>query len=192
MKAAARGAEVTTSEAAHLPAGRSQRNEPPGAPPWWRTSSRYSAAYLASCGLPDALEPPAVALADELDESVSIAVPDGDGVRFITQATRRRAMSLAFRIGDLLPAERCAPGAIFAAEWTDADRERWLTRRREDPLDTNSPPYRPASRRLNWDKSRRSSTRASRWVAASAGRSTTSSSNPGWSLSPTPSAIRRA
>ncbi|MFE2379165.1 IclR family transcriptional regulator C-terminal domain-containing protein [Streptomyces sp. NPDC059398] len=100
-------------------------------------------AYLASCGLPDALEPHAVALADELDESVSIAVPDGDGVRFITQATRRRAMSLAFRIGDLLPAERCAPGAIFAAGWDGADRERWLARRRADPLDTGFPAVPP-------------------------------------------------
>ncbi|MFJ5292688.1 MULTISPECIES: IclR family transcriptional regulator C-terminal domain-containing protein [unclassified Streptomyces] len=100
-------------------------------------------AYLASCGLPDALEPYAAALADELDESVSIAVPDGDGVRFITQATRRRAMSLAFRIGDLLPAERCAPGAIFAAGWDETDRGRWLARRREDPLDTAFPAVPP-------------------------------------------------
>lgn len=100
-------------------------------------------AYLTSCGLPDALEPHAVSLADELDESVSIAVPDGDGVRFITQATRRRAMSLAFRIGDLLPAERCAPGALFAAGWDDDDRGRWLARRREDPLDAGFPAVPP-------------------------------------------------
>ncbi|WP_327293884.1 MULTISPECIES: IclR family transcriptional regulator C-terminal domain-containing protein [unclassified Streptomyces] len=100
-------------------------------------------AYLASCGLPDVLEPYAVVLADELDESVSIAVPDGDGVRFITQATRRRAMSLAFRIGDLLPAERCAPGAVFAGEWDEAGRGRWLARRREDPLDTAFPAVPP-------------------------------------------------
>ncbi|WP_328322292.1 IclR family transcriptional regulator domain-containing protein [Streptomyces sp. NBC_00388] len=100
-------------------------------------------AYLASCGLPGALEPHAIALADELDESVSIAVPDGDGVRFITQATRRRAMALAFRIGDLLPAERCAPGAVFAAGWDGADRTRWLTRRGQDPLDTGFPAVPP-------------------------------------------------
>ncbi|MGO4426158.1 helix-turn-helix domain-containing protein, partial [Streptomyces sp. MCAF7] len=61
-------------------------------------------AYLAASGLPDALLPFAERLADSLDESVSVAVPDGDGVRFVVQATRRRTMSLAFRIGDLLPA----------------------------------------------------------------------------------------
>ena len=35
---------------------------------------------------------------------MSLAVADRDGIRFIHQATRRRAMSLSFRIGDLLNA----------------------------------------------------------------------------------------
>ncbi|MFC5665225.1 IclR family transcriptional regulator C-terminal domain-containing protein [Kitasatospora misakiensis] len=99
----------------------------------------FGNAYLASCGLPEALAPHASALADRLDESVSIAVPDEDGVRFITQAPRRRTMAVSFRIGDLLPAERCAPGALFATGWTEAERERRLTRRRTDPLDSRFP-----------------------------------------------------
>ncbi|WP_369148192.1 IclR family transcriptional regulator C-terminal domain-containing protein [Streptomyces sp. R44] len=104
-------------------------------------------AYLASCGLPELLVPHAVALADALDESVSVAVPDGDGVRFLAQATRRRAMAISFRTGDLLPAERCAPGALFAARWDAADLDRWRARRAKDPLDTGFPsvPPRPAS-----------------------------------------------
>ncbi|MER6479581.1 IclR family transcriptional regulator domain-containing protein [Streptomyces filamentosus] len=73
-------------------------------------------AYLDSCGLPALLGPHAAALAERLDEPVSLAVPDGDGVRFLAQADRRRALAFAFRPGDLLPAERCAPGALFAAE----------------------------------------------------------------------------
>ncbi|WP_433241707.1 IclR family transcriptional regulator domain-containing protein [Streptosporangium sp. CA-135522] len=96
-------------------------------------------AYLAACGLPDDLEPYAVLLADDLDESVSIAVPDGDGVRFITQSTRRRTMSLAFRIGDLLPAERCAAGTLFAADWSPARHDAWRARLRDDPADTGFP-----------------------------------------------------
>ncbi|MGW4746582.1 IclR family transcriptional regulator domain-containing protein [Streptomyces sp. NPDC004290] len=104
-------------------------------------------AYLASCGLPELLGPHAVALADTLDESVSVAVPDGDGVRFLTQATRRRAMAISFRTGDLLPAERCAPGALFAARWDAADLEGWRARRARDPLDAGFPsvPPRPSS-----------------------------------------------
>ncbi|MGW4049710.1 IclR family transcriptional regulator domain-containing protein [Streptomyces sp. NPDC004779] len=86
-------------------------------------------AYLDHCGLPELLGPHAAALADLLDAPVSLAVPDGDGVRFLTQAARRRAMAISFRPGDLLPAERCAPGALFAAEW-DAERfAAWRERR---------------------------------------------------------------
>ncbi|MFE7765967.1 IclR family transcriptional regulator C-terminal domain-containing protein [Streptomyces sp. NPDC057438] len=90
-------------------------------------------AYLAALRLPRLLDAHADALADELDESVSLAVRDRDGVRFIHQATRRRAMSLSFRIGDLLPAERTAPGPLFATEWEPADWARWRIRRTADP-----------------------------------------------------------
>ncbi|WP_310726948.1 IclR family transcriptional regulator C-terminal domain-containing protein [Streptomyces sp. N2A] len=100
-------------------------------------------AYLAASGLPDRLGPLADRLADELDESVSLAVPDGDGVRFVHQATRRRAMSLAFRIGDLLPAERGAPGALFADAWDATDWERWRRRRAADPTDAGFPAVPP-------------------------------------------------
>ncbi|MGX1885102.1 IclR family transcriptional regulator domain-containing protein [Streptomyces sp. NPDC055287] len=93
-------------------------------------------AYLAACGIPAALGPAAERLADEFDESVSVAVPDNGvaGARFVLQTKRQRTMSPAFRIGDVLPAERCAPGALFAAEW-DARRWRaWRERRDTDPL----------------------------------------------------------
>ncbi|MET9436624.1 IclR family transcriptional regulator C-terminal domain-containing protein [Streptomyces sp. NPDC006551] len=100
-------------------------------------------AYLASLRLPGLLGRHADALADELDESVSLAVGDGDGIRFVHQATRRRAMSLSFRIGDLLPAERTAPGALFAADWTEADWERWRARRLADPRDAGFPAVPP-------------------------------------------------
>ncbi|MEO5875098.1 MAG: IclR family transcriptional regulator C-terminal domain-containing protein [Streptosporangiaceae bacterium] len=82
-------------------------------------------AYLAGIGMTDALAAHATGLADTLEESVSLAVPDRCDVRFISQSPRRRTMSVAFRVGDLLPAERCAPGALFAADWEPA---RWQAR----------------------------------------------------------------
>ncbi|MEU6230030.1 IclR family transcriptional regulator C-terminal domain-containing protein [Streptomyces sp. NPDC047042] len=100
-------------------------------------------AYLAALRLPALLDAHADALADELDESVSLAVGDRDGIRFIHQATRRRAMSLSFRIGDLLPAERTAPGPLFATEWTPADWQRWRERRAADPADHGFPAVPP-------------------------------------------------
>ncbi|WP_061289636.1 IclR family transcriptional regulator domain-containing protein [Herbidospora cretacea] len=83
--------------------------------------------YLSGSGVPDALGPEARRLAEDLDESVSLAVADGTAVRFVTQLPRRRSRSLTFRVGDLLPAERCAAGALLAAEWTEARWARWRT-----------------------------------------------------------------
>ncbi|MDN3296607.1 IclR family transcriptional regulator C-terminal domain-containing protein [Streptomyces ficellus] len=103
-------------------------------------------AYLAAIRLPGLLGAHADALADELDESVSLAVPDRDGIRFIHQATRRRAMSLSFRIGDLLPAERTGPGPLFAAAWAEQDWARWRERRAADPDDRGFPALPPRTR----------------------------------------------
>ncbi|MFC4006260.1 IclR family transcriptional regulator C-terminal domain-containing protein [Nonomuraea purpurea] len=83
------------------------------------------AAYLRGGGLRDALSPLAERLAEELDESVSLAVRDGDGVRFVGQFTRRRTMSVAFRVGDLLPAQRCAAGLALldpGSPWAEDDQ----------------------------------------------------------------------
>lgn len=97
------------------------------------------AAYLRASGVPAALGPLAADLADELDESVSLAVPDRDGVRFVVQNTRRRTLSVAFRIGDVLPAERCAPGPLFAADWSARQWDAWRARTAADPDDAGFP-----------------------------------------------------
>ncbi|MFF4502688.1 IclR family transcriptional regulator C-terminal domain-containing protein [Streptomyces sp. NPDC001401] len=103
-------------------------------------------AYLSALRLPELLDARADALADELDESVSLAVADRDGIRFIHQATRRRAMSLSFRIGDLLPAERTAPGSLFATEWTKDEWREWRKRRAADPEGFGFPAVPPLQR----------------------------------------------
>ncbi|MFE5137711.1 IclR family transcriptional regulator C-terminal domain-containing protein [Streptomyces fagopyri] len=112
-------------------------------------------AYLAALRLPRLLDAHADALADALDESVSLAVGDQDGVRFIHQATRRRAMSLSFRIGDLLPAERTAPGPLFATEWGEREWARWRERRAADPEDRGFPAVPARSRPIEADPERR-------------------------------------
>ncbi|ACU73753.1 transcriptional regulator, IclR family [Catenulispora acidiphila DSM 44928] len=99
----------------------------------------FGLAYLRSSRLPHRLGSLAEALADDLDESVSVAVPDGDAVRFVVQTPRRRALSVTFRAGDALPAERCAPGALFAADWDEQGFERWQARMLADPDNTAFP-----------------------------------------------------
>jgi IclR family pca regulon transcriptional regulator len=101
------------------------------------------AAYLRASALPAVLGPLAAELARELDESVSLAVPDGDAVRFVVQETRRRALSVAFRVGDALPAERCAPGPLFAAGWSAGQWAAWRERWAADPRDEGFPAVPP-------------------------------------------------
>ena len=86
-------------------------------------------AYLAALGWPALLAPHAGALAGEADESVTLAVPDLDGVRLVHQTTHTRPLPLGLPLGELLPADRTAPGAVFAAEWTRADWQAWRERR---------------------------------------------------------------
>ncbi|MFD6279600.1 IclR family transcriptional regulator C-terminal domain-containing protein [Streptomyces sp. NPDC060209] len=100
-------------------------------------------AYLSSIRIPGLLGDEVDALADELDESVSLAVPDRGDIRFVHQATRRRAMSLSFRIGDLLPAERTAPGALFATCWGTEEWQAWRERRLSDPAGSGFPSLPP-------------------------------------------------
>ncbi|MEU2562032.1 IclR family transcriptional regulator C-terminal domain-containing protein [Streptomyces longispororuber] len=127
-------------------------------------------AYLASCGLVDALEPYVVELADGLDESVSLAVPDRDGARLITQAVRRRAMYLAFHVGDLLPADRSAAGVVLAGGWGEAEFRTWRARRHEDPLGAGSPAVPPRDAALAEDgperclRSRAAAARRAGWA----------------------------
>lgn len=102
-------------------------------------------AFLAGDGLAPLLNPYAVRLADQLDESVSLAVPDRDGVRFVSQSLRRRIMRLSFRIGDRLQVERCAPGTLFAATWGDADWTEWRRRLSKDPEGRGFPAVPPAN-----------------------------------------------
>ncbi|WP_433343885.1 IclR family transcriptional regulator domain-containing protein [Streptomyces sp. CA-253872] len=84
------------------------------------------AAYLR--GLPARLDPLAARLADALDESVSLAVPDREAARFVAQHTRRRALSVSFRVGDALPADRCAAGILFAGGWPPERYAEWAAR----------------------------------------------------------------
>lgn len=100
-------------------------------------------AYLAASAPAREITQQVAALADELDESVSLAALDGDGVRFIAQSPRRRAMSVAFQVGDLLPAERCAAGAVFAADWDERQWAAWRHRVASDPNGLAFPRLRP-------------------------------------------------
>jgi IclR family pca regulon transcriptional regulator len=55
-------------------------------------------------------------------------------------------MAPAFRIGDLVPAERSAPGALFATAWGQAEWRAWRDRCARDPDDAGFPAVPPPRR----------------------------------------------
>lgn len=100
----------------------------------------FGNAYLRASGMSRALRPSLDRLARALDESVSAIVLDGCDARIVGKAVPPgRMIPLGFRVGDLLPAERCAAGAVLATGWGPDRYEAWRARRAADPLDENFP-----------------------------------------------------
>jgi len=100
----------------------------------------FGNAYLRAAGLPTAVQPHLDRLARTLNESVSLTVADGCDVRIVGRATPpERVIPLGFKVGDLLPADRTASGAVLAADWTPEQFSRWRAQRAADPLDGRYP-----------------------------------------------------
>ncbi|MEH0638875.1 IclR family transcriptional regulator C-terminal domain-containing protein [Streptomyces bottropensis] len=81
-------------------------------------------AYLSAVRIPELLGPHADALAEELDEGVTLTVPDRHGAHFVHSSRRDRRMGIVCSIGDRLPLDASAPGALLAATWSPAEWER--------------------------------------------------------------------
>ncbi|MFE4578725.1 helix-turn-helix domain-containing protein, partial [Streptomyces chartreusis] len=83
-------------------------------------------AYLDASGWSHALRPSLERLTRTLDESVSAIVLDGCDARIVgTAVPPGRMIPLGFRVGDLLPAERCAAGAVLATAWGPQTYAAW-------------------------------------------------------------------
>lgn len=80
-------------------------------------------AYLSSQPLWRFAEPVAIQLANDLRESVSIAVLDGDDVVFVLRAPLRKILSDPMGIGSRLPAWATATGRVLLASLPVEDRE---------------------------------------------------------------------
>ncbi|MFA7754388.1 IclR family transcriptional regulator C-terminal domain-containing protein [Streptomyces sp. NRRL B-2790] len=104
----------------------------------------FGNAYLRAAGLPDSVQSHLESLARALDESVSLIAPDGCDMRIVARAMPPdRVIPLGFRVGDLLPADRCAAGAVLAGAWDDEQRLAWREHRAADPLDAGYPALPP-------------------------------------------------
>jgi IclR family pca regulon transcriptional regulator len=84
-------------------------------------------AYLSSLGLPEIAQPHLQKLVEEVHESSSVSVLDGDAIVYVARAsTPQRIMSVAINVGTRLPAHITSMGRVMLAALDDAELDELL------------------------------------------------------------------
>jgi IclR family pca regulon transcriptional regulator len=91
---------------------------------------RLAAAYSTTAPLPVLAQPCLMAVRDELDESVSLAVLDGDRALFVARAESARIVSAGVRVGASLPAHASSTGRVLLGALSDDELDDHLRRAR--------------------------------------------------------------
>lgn len=84
------------------------------------------ASYLAGLSLPQAAKRHLVALAQELDETATLSVLDGQDVLYISRIAAPRLHSVTLNVGSRLPAWVTSMGRVLIAELPEAAREDFI------------------------------------------------------------------
>ena len=87
-------------------------------------------AYLSSLSLPEIAQPHLQALVDEVHESSSISVLDGDDVVYVARVAAGRIMSVRIDVGTRFPAHATSMGRVLLAGLPE--EERAAVRKRAD------------------------------------------------------------
>jgi IclR family pca regulon transcriptional regulator len=85
-------------------------------------------AYVASTALARVSQPVLERVSEELHESSSLAVLDGDDIVYIARAATRRILSIGLSVGSRLPAASTSMGRVLLAFADDGFRSRFLAR----------------------------------------------------------------
>jgi IclR family pca regulon transcriptional regulator len=96
---------------------------------------RLGAAYSGTAPLPVLAQPRLEAVRDQVDESVSLAVLEGDSVVFIARADAPRILTTGVRVGSRLPALASSSGRVLMGTMPDSEIERRL--REYQPMRTS-------------------------------------------------------
>ena len=83
-------------------------------------------AYLLSNAVSDILQPALDRLSEEVNESFSAAVLDGEDIMMIAHASPRRVIPVSAQVGFRLPAAATALGRVLLAELSDHELDRFL------------------------------------------------------------------
>jgi IclR family pca regulon transcriptional regulator len=91
-------------------------------------------SYLSSLALPDIALPHMRELVDEIHESSSIAVLDGDAITYVARVPTKRIMSVSISIGTRFPAHGTSMGRVLLAAQSDEWLDGYLSSVKLDPI----------------------------------------------------------
>src|SRR5581483_9266534 len=89
---------------------------------------------LSALGLPEIAAPHLARLVREVGESASVAVLDGDDIRYVARVPTQRIMSVDITVGTRFPAHATSMGRVLLAGLPGAERAAHLERVRLEPL----------------------------------------------------------
>lgn len=87
---------------------------------------RLGTACLAAMPLPQLVQPVLDALSDEIGESSSVSILDGDEIVYIARAAQQKVMSIALMPGSRLPAHCTSMGRVLLAALPEDEARRRL------------------------------------------------------------------
>jgi IclR family pca regulon transcriptional regulator len=85
-------------------------------------------SYLSSASLPALAQPLIERLSEDIHESVSVSVLEGDQIVYIARASTKRVMSVALSIGSRLPAYCTSMGRVLLATLPEKDLDQYFER----------------------------------------------------------------
>jgi IclR family pca regulon transcriptional regulator len=91
-------------------------------------------AYLSSLTLPEVSQPHLERLVEEIHESSSVSVLDGDDVVYVARVPTRRIMTVTISVGTRFPAHATSMGRVLLAAMEPAALDAVLGRIALDPL----------------------------------------------------------
>ncbi|MFC4351695.1 IclR family transcriptional regulator [Fodinicurvata halophila] len=97
---------------------------------------RLGTACLAAMPLPQIVQPSLDRLSDELGESTSVSILDGDEIVYVARAAQRKVMSISLMLGSRLPAYCTSMGRVLLAALPEEDAR---SRLEHEPLPARTP-----------------------------------------------------
>jgi IclR family transcriptional regulator, pca regulon regulatory protein len=85
-------------------------------------------SYLSSSSLPALAQPMLERISEDIHESVSVSVLEGDEIVYIARASTKRVMSIGLSVGSRLPAYCTSMGRVLLATLPDAKLVSYLNR----------------------------------------------------------------